>query len=101
MVQTVTRSDIRHRKINGLRLLADALEANPDLPVPQLQVIAGSEEEVERAARTQPNSSVHYNDGHTTAELNFGGIGVHVFHISDERMKRHAAEQSYSTVVQP
>lgn len=97
---TDPRSDIRGRQINGLRLLADTLDSYPGLRVPDLQVIADTDDEVRVAAAVQ-RADVTYRNGHTLAELIFDGLGVHVFHVSDERLAEHHARHSYSTVVQP
>ena len=101
MQDTVTKGDLRARQIDGLRTLAAALEMSPTLPVPKVEFCASSAEQVHQAAALQ-HADVHYQDGHTETTLVFGdGLTYRLFHVSAERMARHAAEQSYSTVVQP
>lgn len=101
----------RNQFIDGLRQLADFLDANPDVPVPycpRLGVHAdsqetGGREQVDKiAAALGTGIAEHSSDSHYyTEERYFGPISYYAVSISDAEMARHRALMSYSDSVVP
>jgi hypothetical protein len=103
----------RGQAIDGLRQLADYLEAHPDLPVchfdwTPLTVFPGGSEaeqraEVDRVARVlgvQVRDETA-DDGHYTAARAFGPVIYQSLHIPARRAAAHAALMSYAGAITP
>lgn len=104
-----TQPDPRQAVIDGLRDLADFLEANPDVPVNGRHGIAysavvGSDDadraEVDRVAALLDVKATD-DQGHYIASRYFGPIQYRAVAIPSEQMRRYRAEHSYAGVVQP
>ncbi|MFI2663687.1 hypothetical protein [Micromonospora carbonacea] len=100
--------DRRAEVIAGLRELANALEANPELPLPGYRVQhcvlaaddATGQAEVARAAELLGIEMTTVG-GSTIAEQQFGGVTYEVFYVSRQRIADHDALMSYRGTVVP
>ncbi|MEU6387644.1 hypothetical protein ABZ847_29270 [Streptomyces bauhiniae] len=100
--------DERAARIAGLRELAAALEANPDLPLPdhriQHCVLADNDAaglaKVTRAAELLGTELV-VTDGSANTERKFDKITYEVFYVSRQRAADWSALTSYSGAVTP
>ncbi|QDY06121.1 hypothetical protein FJK98_02225 [Micromonospora sp. HM134] len=98
--------DERAARIAGLRALADALEANPDLPLPGRRVAhcvrvdddAAGQAEVMRAAELLGVEAI-IDGGSAHASRTFGGVTYEVFHVGLQRRADHDALMSYRGAV--
>ncbi|KXK63395.1 hypothetical protein AWW66_03515 [Micromonospora rosaria] len=101
-------ADERAALIAGLRELADALEANPALPLPRAEISrsvlldndAAGQAEVARAAELLGTEVVSDN-GSAHTQRAFGGLTYEVFYVSRQRMTDHEALMSYRGAVDP
>lgn len=106
----LTRQQRRINLISGIRALADFLERNPVLPVPDSldvlafpasrQSYATRRAEVDRVAKAI-GAEVKDNHGHYTAQVEFGRVQYRVVAISEEAMARHEALMSNQHSVLP
>ncbi|MFC9973485.1 hypothetical protein ACFVH6_21585 [Spirillospora sp. NPDC127200] len=98
----------RNRMIEGLRALADFLEANPALPVegyPALTVFTNDNDcepcqraEIDRIARllgTNPHDDTDQG-GHLTVSRSFGPVEYNAIFIPATRLAAHQALMSYA-----
>ncbi|MFA1546785.1 hypothetical protein [Actinomadura chokoriensis] len=97
----------RHQVITGLRALADFLEANPGVPVPEygetFDVFARTGDDTSSAALVDHVAAllgVPVDDdrplgGHYKAAKSFGRMAYRIIHIPDQRRREHEAEMSY------
>ncbi|GAA2136582.1 hypothetical protein [Actinomadura napierensis] len=97
----------RHQVITGLRKLADFLEANPAVPVPEygetFDVFPRDCDDTCSAALVDDVAAllgVEADDdrplgGHYSASRSFGRITYRVVHIPDRRRRQHDAHMSY------
>lgn len=97
----------RHQVISGLRALADFLEANPGVPVPEygdtVDVFARTGDDTRSAALVDhvaallgvPVDDDRPNGGHYKAAKSFGRMAYRVIHIPDRSRREHEAEMSY------
>ncbi|MEV4846105.1 hypothetical protein AB0K20_23170 [Micromonospora matsumotoense] len=98
--------DERAARIAGLRELADALEANPDLPLPdhriQHCVLVDDDEagqaEVMRAAELLGVEAT-VDGGSANASRKFDGVTYEVFHVGTQFMAEYDALMSYRGAV--
>ena len=97
----------RHQVITGLRELADFLEANPGVPVPEygdtFDVFAQEGDDTRSAALVDHVAellNVPVNDdrphgGHYRASRSFGRMAYRIVHIPEQRRREYEAETSY------
>ncbi|GAA2130415.1 hypothetical protein [Actinomadura napierensis] len=97
----------RHQVITGLRALADFLEANPAVPVPEYgetfdvfprdcddDCSAALVGDVAALLGVQADDD-RPSGGHYTASRSFGRITYRIIHIPDRNRRRHEAYMSY------
>ncbi|MER7164531.1 hypothetical protein ABT336_00410 [Micromonospora sp. NPDC000207] len=104
----MSAADERAALIAGLRELAAALEANPELPLPGAKITrcvlldddAAGQAEVARAAELLGTEVVSDN-GSANTTRKFGGLTYEVFYVSRQRVDDYDALMSYRGVVVP
>lgn len=97
----------RHQVITGLRALADFLEANPAVPVPEygetFDVFPRDCDDDCSAALVDhvaallgvETDDARPHGGHYTATRSFGRMTYRIIHVPDRSRRRHEAHMSY------
>jgi hypothetical protein len=97
----------RHQVITGLRALADFLETNPGVPVPEygrdFDVFARQSDDTGSAAVVDQVAALlgasvqddRPSGGHYFASRSFGRITYRIVHIPDRNRREHDAHMSY------
>ncbi|MFB4298274.1 hypothetical protein [Actinomadura sp. NTSP31] len=97
----------RHQAITGLRALADFLEANPAVPVPEYgetfdvfprpchdTCSAALVDDVAALLGVEPDDDRPLG-GHYTASRSFGRITYRIVHVPDRNRRQHEAHMTY------